>query len=312
MATVTNKSLSLVDLPEYINQNSMDLIGKTLLDTAPSTKEFVLQTGVTAKTAINLLDTTVTFGDGSTCGFSQNSTNTISQRYLNPGFIKVNAEWCDKDLLKTFASHEVRMSALHQDMPFKEKFANDIVKVNAAELEKLIWQGDTTLVSGNMKYADGLLTILKADCPAANKINGSSETSIFERVWNLYKAVKAEVKFDVVIYMGRENFTLLIKELLDKNFFHINEKEDRSQEITLPGTNTKVKAMPGLDDTDYIVAMDPAKVVYGVDMESDSDEYKMVYFEREETFGLKLSYAVSVQVARPDEVWYSYGSGSQS
>ena len=97
-------------LPNWIETNASDLITASVFE-AMSTKLFSIQTGVTSEVAINLLDTAVRFGDGAECGFNNTVDQVISQRTIKPGYIKVNAEWCDKEFLDTFAHHLVKMAA---------------------------------------------------------------------------------------------------------------------------------------------------------------------------------------------------------
>lgn len=301
MATKTNKSLTLQDLPEYINQNADELITKAVFSPM-STTLFKVQTGVKAKTALNLLDTAVTFGDGSVCGFTNTTSSTISQRYIVPGFIKVNAEYCDKDFLNTFANHEVNMAAGRETLPFEEYFTEDIKRQIGKQLEIAIWQGDTTSANANLNKFDGLVKIMTADVPAGNKQTADQADTVLDRVWNVYNAIPEEVLFDEVIYLNNANFRKLVKELVDANLFHYERNIDESLDIILPGTNMHIKAVSGLTGVDKIIALNPDHVVYGVDLQGDAEEYKMWFSEDNDTFRLKIAFAAGVQIALPNEV----------
>jgi hypothetical protein len=89
----------MTSLPEYVEQRRLPLIAAAVLggDTA---KLFNLQTDVKTSAALNLLSTDVEFGDGSTCGWDEAGTQTLSQRILETGLIKVNMAYCDKVMLK--------------------------------------------------------------------------------------------------------------------------------------------------------------------------------------------------------------------
>ena len=98
-------------LPEYVDQSRMELIGKAFLD--GKTAGLVnLEVGVNQKTALNLIGTDVTLQDGANCSWSAQGDVTLTQRNLEPVFVKVNMALCDKDLLKKYASHEVKMAAI--------------------------------------------------------------------------------------------------------------------------------------------------------------------------------------------------------
>lgn len=296
MAEVTNKSLTLKDIPNYVNTNDVELITKTVFS-AESTKMFKIQTGVTAETAINLLNTSVTFGDGKSCGFEENVDSEISQRTIVPGYIKINAEYCDKDFLNTFANHQVAMAAGRENLPFEEYFTSDIVKNVGAELEKAIWQGDKTNGSGNLSYFDGLYTIITTD--STNKQSKSG--TIYDRTWAVYNAIKDENLEKTVIYMNKANYRALVKELMEKNLYHYERNVDSANmEMVFPGTDTKVVGVAGLVGVDAVIALIPSETVYGCDMENDFETFKFWFSEDNDTFRLKIAFACGVQVAYPD------------
>lgn len=315
MADKTQKDITIKDFVEYVNTNASEIISKSVF--APmSTTLFRVQTGVTAETAINLLDTEVTFGDGSECGFADNVQQTISQRTIVPGYIKVNAEWCDKVFLNSFANHLVNMAAGRETMPFEQALIDDVVRNIGKELEKAIWQGDTTSQTTNLSYFDGLIKIMKA----ANVQNvgktkevddgqGGTTTvpmTMLERVWAVYEAIPEEVLFDEVIYLNNSNFRKLVKELVDSNLYHYERNIDESMDIILPGTNTHVKAVNGLTGVDEIYAMNPNHTVYGVDMQNDNETVKVWFSDDNDTLRLKIAFAAGVQVALPTEIVASY------
>lgn len=300
MADKVNKSLTLHDLPEYIDQHSEELITKSVFSPM-SANLFKVQTGVKSKTALNLLDTAVTFGDGTVCGFTNTTSSTISQRYIEPGFIKVNAEYCDKDFLNTFAAHQVNVAAGRETLPFEEYFVEDIKRQIGKNLEIAIWQGDTTSNNANLNKFDGLLKIMTADVPQANQQAKGADT-ILTRVWKVYNAIPEEVLFDEVIYLNNANFRALVKALVDSNLYHYERNIDESLDIILPGTNTHVKAINGLTGVDTIIALNPDHVVYGVDLEGDAETAKMWFSDDNDTFRLKIEFSVGVQIALPNEI----------
>ena len=315
MSDITNKSLTLKDLPSYIDQRSEELIAKSVF--APmSTTLFKVQSGVKSPTALNLLDTTVSFGDGTVCGFNNTVNSVISQRNIVPGFLKVNAEYCHKDFYNTFASHLTNVAAGRETLPFEEYFVEDIIKNIGKNLEVAIWQGDTDSANANLNKFDGLLKIMFADVPQENRVATPASGKMIDRVWAVYNAIPEETLFDTVIYMNNANFRALVKELVDANMFHYERNIDESLDIILPGTMTHVKAVSGLTGVDVIVAARPDHIVYGVDMENDFETFKLWYSEDNDTFRLKVEFACGVQIALPNEVilngTYTPGSGSGS
>lgn len=298
----TNYSLNLDELNAYINQNSTELIAKSVF--APmSTSLFKVQTGVKAETALNLLDTTVTFGDGKVCGNEPLSTQTLTQRTIKPGFIQVNLAWCQKDFYNTFASHLTNVAAGRETLPFEQYFIEDVIRNIGKQLELAIWQGDTDSATTNLSFFDGLFKIINAEIGTGvvNTYNANQDTML-KRVWAVYNAIPEDTLFDTVIYMNNANFRQLVHELVEANMYHYERNIDESFDIILPGTMTHVKAVSGMQGVDEIVAMNPNHTVYGTDLENDFETFKFWFSDDDDMFKMKVEFAAGVQIALPSEV----------
>lgn len=307
-STDRNNSLDLTGLNDYINQESTELIAKSVFS-AMSTRLFKVQTGVKAPTAINLLDTQVTFGDGKECGLDPLSVQAVSQRIITPGFIKVYLKYCHKDFYNTFASHLTNVAAGRETLPFEEYFIEDVIRNIGKELEVAIWQGDTavTNTNPNTNKFDGLLKLINAEVTAGTIVNryDVAQNTMLKKVWAVYEAIPEEKLFDEVIYINNANFRTLVKELVDANMYHYERTIDETLDIILPGTMTHIKAVSGLTGQNVIVAMDPKHVVYGCDMENDMETFKFWFSDDDDAFKLLVEFAAGVQIALPSEVVYS-------
>lgn len=307
-STDRNNSLDLTGLNDYINQESTELIAKSVFS-AMSTRLFKVQTGVKAPTAINLLDTQVTFGDGKECGLDPMSVQTVSQRIITPGFIKVFLKYCHKDFYNTFASHLTNVAAGRETLPFEQYFIEDVIRNIGKELEVAIWQGDTavTNTNPNTNKFDGLLKLIDAEVTAGTIVNkyDVAQNTMLKKVWAVYEAIPEEKLFDEVIYINNANFRTLVKELVDANMYHYERTIDETLDIILPGTMTHIKAVSGLTGQNVIVAMDPKHVVYGCDMENDMETFKFWFSDDDDAFKLLVEFAAGVQIALPSEVVYS-------
>lgn len=204
-------ALDTQSLTNYVEEKKLPLIRKAVLD-ARSAKEMNLMTGVKGATALNLLDTTVTFGDGSACGWKEAGKSELSQRVLTPGAIKVNMSFCDKQLLKTWANYEVRVAAGQKSLPFEEDFVNGVIEGVKAKLETEIWQGDTS--NGTSKF-DGMIKVIAG---AGNAIAASytAGDSASKKVAEVYANIPSAVfdKGDVVMYVGKDLYRQYIQELI--------------------------------------------------------------------------------------------------
>lgn len=293
-------------LPAYVEQNHDTLLRDTVLG-AESAKLFTLQTGVKTKTALNLLNTSVEFQDGSACGFNAAGSQTISQRTITAPIVKVNMEYCDKTLLNSCLQHEVRVAAGQKTLPFEQDFIGDVVANVALGAENLIWQGDTTSSDKNLKWTDGLIKILKASdgiTLASNKLTHAAITkaNVRDAVDAVIEAIPTEVLNKASVFMGYDTYRFYIMALQAANLYH-NAGDNLDKGSTkYQGSSITIKALAGLNGTGEIVAGDPANFFYGTDMQNDEEKFDFWYSKDDQVFKLAIEFAIGVQVAFPNKV----------
>lgn len=289
-------AINVSGLTAYVDEQRLPLIRKTIF-AAPSVKHFNLQTGIKHSAALNILDTTVQFGDGAACGWNEAGTSEFSQRVLEVGNYKVNMSFCDKAMLKYWNGYEVRVAAGQKSLPFEEDFVNGVIEGVKDKLEGIIWSG----VKADDRM-DGILTILDAASASTIQPTLASGDTIYEKTVKVYKAIPAKKLDKAAIFMGMDSFRDLVLELTAKNMFHYAPEVDNTMEIVLPGTSTKVIAVSGLNGKKAIVATNPENIFYGVDMEGDEEKFDLWYSQDNQEFRLAINFNAGVQVAFPDEV----------
>lgn len=292
--------IDVTSLTNYVDEQRLPLIRKAVLS-PKSADLFNLQTGVKSQAALNLLTTEVVFGDGSTCGWNPEGTNTLSQRVITVGKVKVNMNFCDRTLLDYWAGYEVKVAAGKETLPFEEAFVADIIAHVNAEVEKAIWQGDTT-ATGNLSIFDGLLKILNAETDTI-KIAAVSGNNIAQEVYDAYANIPLEILHSASIVMGEDAFRSYIGELNAENLYHYDPKVDEGMSIVIPGTSTRIYGVPGLNGTKKIVAGDlKGNFFYGTDLEGDQETFDLWYSKDNQEFRLAVKFNAGVQVAFPDQV----------
>lgn len=289
----------MTSLTAYVEQRRLPLIKEAVLK-AKSASLFNLQTDIKTSAALNLLSTAIQFGDGLACGWDEAGTQTLSQRILATGNIKINMAYCDKEMLKYWTQYQVRVAAGQKTLPFEEDFVNAVVENVKAAIETAIWQGDTASETNNLKYFDGLLKILKN---AAGTVDVTiTGTSAYDDIMAVYNAIPEKVLDGASILVGSDTFRKFIQELVAKNYYHYSG-ENLNGEIMLPGSQVKVIAVNGLNGTDKIVAGQLDKnFFYGCDMMNDEEKFELWYSQDFREFRLAIEFNAGVQVAFPDEV----------
>lgn len=289
----------MATLPAYVEQRRLPLIKEAVLK-AKSASLFNLQSDIKTDAALNLLSTDVQFGNGLTCGWDEAGTQTLSQRILKTGNIKINMAYCDKAMLKYWTQYQIRVAAGQKTLPFEEDFVSAVVENVKEAVEIAIWQGDTTSVTNNLKYFDGLLKILKNDSGTVDVV--FTGASAYDDIMAVYNAIPEKVLEGASILVGADTFRKFVNELVAKNYYHYSG-ENLNGEIYLPGSQVKVIAVNGLNGTNKIVAGQLDKnFFYGVDMVNDEEKFELWYSQDFREFRLAIEFNAGVQVAFPDEV----------
>lgn len=296
-------SVNLSLLNSFVEENKMGLIKKSVIG-AKSASIFNLATGVKGPTSINLLNTTVKFGSGLDCGWLEDtgSTSNISQRNIVPGFVKVNMSFCDAKMSQYFMNQEVKIAAGTETLPAEESFVSNVIENINANLETAIWNGDTDSSDVNLKQFDGLLKIL--DTASGSTVNptivtGDTIDVVFNKV---YTAIPVQVLSKAVILCGADSFRSLVMALTAKNLVNYAPSVDGSMEIILPGTNTKVIAVNGLNGTKRVIATSLDNLFYGTDLMNDNEQFKLWYSDDNQEWRLVVKFTAGVNCAYPDLV----------
>ena len=291
-------AINVTALNNYVEEKRLPLIAKSFL--RGKTIDLIqIETGVLQDTALNLVSASVTFGDGASCGWDATDGVALSQRILKPTFLKINQAFCDKDLLKKWASYEVKLAAGREQLPFEENFMEEIANAINESIEKLVWQGD----SSHTNEPDGFLKILSVGSAGVVSVTWTAGTSAYNKIKAVYNKIPANIidKEDTVIFVGEETYREFIQDLVAANLYHFSP-DYKAGEYMVPGTSIRVIAVNGLNGTGKIVAGRLSNFFYGVGAEDDKDTFDFWYSQDNREFRLAAYFAIAVQVAYPNEI----------
>ena len=279
-------------LPDYVEQHKGELLSKAILGF--ETKRYINDMpGVKYKEALNILATDPVL-QARTCGWDASGNVSFTQRVMSVAPYKVNMSLCEEDLRKKWMQDELRTAAGAEVLPFEEKITDNIVKGVNRQLEDLIW--NATDASNGF---DGLLTIANAE---ADVIDASKGASDYETAINVYKAIPAEVLGKAEIFVGEDTFRSIVLEITAKNLYHYDPKVDDAKTIILPGTNTRLHGVAGLNGKGQMLAADPENLFYGFDGEADADTFDVWYSKDNQEFRVAIKFNAGAQIAFPDQV----------
>ena len=279
-------------LTSYVDEQRLPLIKKAVLG-GKTVGLINLQTGVKKSAALNLIDVEPTLQEGG-CGWNAAGDATLSQRVIDTKMLKVNIPFCDKDFINYWTNYEVKVGAGRETLPFEEYFTSMVIEKVNAKIEAMVWAGN----SENGAEFDGLIKILGAE----GVVTAATKTSAYEAIKAVYSAIPVAVLPKATIFVGADTFRSFMLEMVEKNYFHYAADGASVQEFVLPGTDTKVVAVNGLNGTKAIIAADPANLFYGCDMLDDAETFDLWYSKDNREYRLAVQFNAGVQVAYPNEV----------
>ena len=284
-------------LPSYVEERRLPLLAAAILK-GKTVEVINRQSGVKGKAALNIVNVDATFADGSSCGFTDGGNDEWSQRVIETVLLKVEKEWCWKDLIGYWNEYEYRVIAGDKTLAFEEFFLNEVAKKIAAQIEVLIWQGSAS------PAVNGLLDIFTA---ASQTIQASTGSTDLENIQEVYQAIPEAVLDRAAIFCDAGVFRGAVQSLVAANLYHYSP-EAPVDEFVLPGTNCRVIKVNGLNNateqgkSKLIVGADPMNLVYGYDIE-DSDKALDVWYSRDnDTIRLRCTFNAGTQIAFPSEV----------
>lgn len=284
-------AINVSNLENYVDEQRLPLIKKAVLG-GKSISMFNLQAGVKKSAALNLINVTPTLQAGG-CGFNAQGDATLSQRVINTELLKVNMEFCDKDLLNYWTGYEVKVGAGKEQLPFEEYLTSMVIEGINEKVEKLVWNGNKE----NGAEFDGILTILGKE--EHIDVEGAGAYAAIKAV---YAAIPVAVLPKATIFVGADTFRSYMLEMVEKNFYHYSADGADVQEFIVPGTNTKVVAVNGLNGTNRIVAADAMNLFYGCDMMDDAETFDLFYSKDNRAYRLVVEFNGGTQIAYPNEV----------
>lgn len=295
-------------LVDYTKENRDVLVRSIVLgtkygDTIPYLRK---QLGVKCSEPIHLLDTDPVFQDGEGCGFSAAGSTILSDRVIETAPIKINSEWCPDDLLCSYAEWMVRYGAnanAEGGLPFESEILSDIEKKTNDEMERLVWQGD----SSNGDLIDGFIT-RAAGADSASTINISSAITsadtAYDKVKKVIMAIPEEIIDKAVVFVSPSLFRELAFQLVEDFKYNANlfNGEVEATDIVFPATDIKVHKTKGLKNAGVIYASTYDNLVYGTDLMNDKEEMRLWFSDDADLYRLKVKWNAGVQTIYPDMV----------
>lgn len=307
-------------LANYTEENVANLVASSVLGakTASLIKaQGNVMLGVKSSETINIMDTDAIFQDGSSCGFTASGSTSFTQRTVTIGKIKVNEALCPKDMESKYLQKALTAGSSYDSIAYAAEYSQRKAEKIAAQLEVALWQGDTASANVNLNKFDGLaksIAAASASVVHANvlgfygtpltAVTGITSANVISVLDAVYKAIPAEIvgKDDVAIMVGQDVFRTYTIALKNSNLFAYTFDGSADSELTLPGTQIKVVATPGLNGTSKIYATRLSNLFLGTDLLNEEERFELFYAKEADQVRFVSEFKMGVNFAFPTQI----------
>ena len=311
-------AFSVGTLNDYTRENVDKLVMASLFDA--KTQDLIrsegnVMTGVKSSETINIIATDAFFQSDSSCGFNASGTTNITQRVVTVGKIKVQQQFCLKDLEAKFTQNALRSGSSDTTLPFEQEITDEVAGKIAEQLETAIWQGNTASANANLNKFDGILKLLNAasgtviqanasgflgQAAVTGSITPSNVIAVSNAMWRAIPA-KVKGKSDIRIFCGWDVFELLVSAYIALNLFAYTA-DRTSGEFIIPGTSYKLTAVHGLDGTGRLITVRMSNLTLGTDLQGEENTFESWFSQDDRVNKLHVAFKMGVNFALPAEI----------
>lgn len=278
-------------LSNYVQERRDEIARKAVLG-AKTIDLVSWMVDVKTKAQMNTIETDVVLQNGEGCGFTAQGDTRISKREIETKLVKVNMDYCAKDLLRAWTQYEVRIAADAEALPFEGYIMEEIAEKLSAKVEEIFWKGDEGL---------GIKGILKEYEVAGQGFVNTKGMDAYRAIMAVYNEIPLAVLDKAVIFVGKDLYRQFIQNMVEKNFYHYNAG-DATDEFVLPATTTKVIAVNGLNGTGAVVASATENLVYGTDI-TNADEIVDVWYSKDDRMNkIAIEFNMGANFRFPEEI----------
>jgi hypothetical protein len=271
-----------------------------------------------------ILSTEIIYQDGTGCATTAAGDDVIEQYEISTVKLKIEKSYCVDDLAPFFTRQYLAAGANAEDqtLPFADQLTSEWMKNHALQLDKLIWQGDTSLSgTNNLKWFDGFATkfdasvdVLEANDLGTTTLNAGNIYAALERVYT-YTAEQNAALVDNpnwTIFVNRNLFTMLKSYYAAENNFHLDPQNKGVTSITLFGFDVNIECIPGLIGKNSIYAGIRTEFKFATDLVNDISTFKIWYSEDDDAIKVRSKFRAGVAVPFYNQITKFTPDGSAS
>lgn len=296
-------AINLSNLSTYVDERTDSLLTKAVLG-AKTLDVIEVMLDVKYKAPLNYLDSTVVFADASVCGWDASGSDVFTQRTIEVSPVKVNKEWCARDMRKYWMNWQLLIDANRETLPFEEKIVEENLNAINKKLETAIWQ-EASLFTG-------LLGHIATDASAGiETYDASAGIDYSEVIDKAYQNITDDMyaRGEVVMFVSPTVYRGYISELNAVCCANREVIDAASDSITYPG-DSRITIRPTFGLTGakisskdvYVVCTWAKNLVFGTDVENSENDFKVWYDDKDEMTRFKVLFNAGTQIKFPSEV----------
>lgn len=315
-------AFSLGTMTAYVEENKADLITKAILGAKTLGLGVDIRTGIKSSAKIPVLESTVPF-QASSCAFNSSGTTTINQVSIAVTDIMFQESFCLNDLNQYYTQKYLPAGSINESFSIAQNIIDRKLAQVARNVEQMIWQGKTTYGNSTvLKQINGWLSTIDtagtAVAATASTLNSTNVLTIFDDVYAKVPAA-AIANEPIVAFCGYDTFRILAAKITSTYGIYGSQYTTdnvwNNWELMYPGTNMKVVAVPGMNNDNpvdtgslptavrnRIIATYASNLVYGTDLQSDTDNIEAWYSQDNRVWRLHGQFKAGVAVKFIDHV----------
>ena len=315
-------AFSLGTMTAYVEENKADLITKAILGAKTLGLGVDIRTGIKSSAKIPVLESTVPF-QASACSFTTSGTTTINQVSIAVTDIMFQESFCLNDLNQYYTQKYLPAGSINESLSIAQNIIDRKLAQVARNVEQMIWQGSTTYGNSTvLKQINGWLRTIDvagtAVAATPSTLNSTNVLTIFDDVYAKVPAA-AIANEPIVAFCGYDTFRLLAAKITSTYGIYGSQYTTdvvwNNWELMYPGTNMKIVAVSGLNNDNpvdtgslataarnRIIATYASNLVYGTDLQSDTDNIEAWYSQDNRVWRLHGQFKAGVAVKFIDHV----------
>lgn len=297
-------ALNVSGLAAYTDQTSGELTKRMILKgNTPSIVS--VMPGIKSAKNLNTIGSTLYMQLGA-CGFTNSGTTNLAKVALTVTDVKVNESICLNTLEDYYTQVMMRPGSYNENIPFEEIFANEKADLISKEIDKIVWQGNTTSGSGNLSLVNGFLAYVDAAAITASTVNVTASAFTIANAITVVDTLVANIPTDVVgvedltLFVSHSEFQVYLTALRNANYFHFSPDFDINSGIVHPASNVKVRPIVGLQGSTRHILTPASNLYIGTDLLSDAEQFSIYYSKDNDEVRFIAKFKLGVAVLFPE------------